>query len=154
LTKDHTDQGSSAAEGARERRSAGVVVVRRFDDGWRFLLLRAYRYWDFPKGGIEQGESPLEAALREVKEETGLADLRFRWGDGFVETERYGGDKVARYYLAESPADRVKLGISPALGRPEHHEYRWLAYDAARAPLVPRVAQVLDWAAGVIAGKG
>lgn len=153
MTKDHTGHGSTAAASAPARRSAGVVVVRRFDDGWRFLLLRAYRYWDFPKGGIEAGESALAAALREVKEEAGLADLRFRWGEGCVETERYGGDKIARYYLAESPAQRVVLGFNPALGRPEHHEYRWLAYDAARALLVPRVAQVLDWAAALIAAE-
>ena len=33
--------------------SAGVVVVRQTDSGWRFLMLRAYRNWDFPKGLVE-----------------------------------------------------------------------------------------------------
>ncbi len=30
--------------------SAGVIIVRYFDAGWRYLLLRVYDYWDFPKG--------------------------------------------------------------------------------------------------------
>ena len=44
---------------APERFSAGVIVVRRTPEGPRFLLLRSYRYWDFPKGQVETGETPL-----------------------------------------------------------------------------------------------
>jgi bis(5'-nucleosidyl)-tetraphosphatase len=55
----------------------------------------------------------------------------------------------ARYYVAESPAGDVRLPVSPELGRPEHHEFRWLGYAAARAQLVPRLQRVLDWAAEV-----
>ena len=57
--------------------SAGVVVVRRTDDGWRVLLLRVYNYWDFPKGVVEPGEDALTAARREVREETTIDDLEF-----------------------------------------------------------------------------
>ena len=53
------------------RFSAGAVVVRRASSGWRYLLLRVYRTWDFPKGGLEPGETPLQGAMREVEEETG-----------------------------------------------------------------------------------
>jgi len=45
--------------------SAGIIPVRLHTAGPRFLLLRSYRYWDFPKGEIDAGEDPLEAALRE-----------------------------------------------------------------------------------------
>ena len=41
------------------KRSAGVVVVRPGDDGWRYLVLRAFRNWDFPKGLVESDEQPL-----------------------------------------------------------------------------------------------
>ena len=54
------------------RLSAGIIVVRHIDAKPNFLLLRAYEYWDFPKGIVEPGEQPLEAALREVEEETTL----------------------------------------------------------------------------------
>ena len=141
MTKDHD---------RAPRLSAGVVVVRQDGGAWRYLLLRAFRHWDFPKGTVEAGERPRAAAVREVAEESGLAALEFRWGDAFCETEPYGRGKVARYYVAESPAGEVHLRVNPALGRPEHHEYRWLGYREARVLLVPRVARVLDWAEAIL----
>jgi bis(5'-nucleosidyl)-tetraphosphatase len=133
--------------------SAGVVVVRRGGDVWKYLLLRAYDYWDFPKGVVEAGEDPLEAARREVEEETGLTELTFRWGHGFSETEPYGKGKIARYYVAETTQDEIVLPISPELGHPEHHEYRWAGYQEARKLLVPRVARIMDWAHARITEK-
>lgn len=126
--------------------SAGIVIARRFGPEWRYLLLRAYRYWDFPKGEVERGEDPLDAALREVEEETTLDDLHFPWGRDFRETAPYSAGKVARYYMAESSRGEVHLPVSEELGRPEHHEFRWLGYGAARGLLADRVKPVLDWA--------
>ena len=128
------------------RRSAGVVVLRHLDGAYRCLLLRCFGYWDFPKGEIEPGEDPRQAARREVTEETGLADLDFRWGEDFIETPPYGRGKVARYYVAESRAGEVILPVSPELGRPEHHEYRWVELERAPALLGPRLQKVLAWA--------
>lgn len=62
----------SAQPGARTRHifhhSAGAVVVT----GGRCLLLRRGREWIFPKGHLERGESARDAAMREVREETGI----------------------------------------------------------------------------------
>jgi bis(5'-nucleosidyl)-tetraphosphatase len=126
--------------------SAGVVVVRESGAGWNALLLRAYNYWDFPKGQVEPGEVPLATARREVREETRIDDLEFRWGEEFIETAPYGRNKVARYYLAVSAAAVVELPVNPELGHPEHQEFRWLDLDAARKVVAPRVAAVIDWA--------
>lgn len=126
--------------------SAGVVVVRRDAEGWRLLLLRAYRDWDFPKGALERGESPLDAAIREAEEEAALRDLAFRWGDAYCETAPYGRGKVARYYLAETSETGITLPVSPTLGRPEHHEGRWVGPDEAARLLPPRLQPVLAWA--------
>lgn len=130
--------------------SAGVVVVRRAADTWKYLLLRAGGYWDFPKGMVEPGEDPLAAAIRETEEETTLIGLDFRWGRACIETEPYGKNKIARYYLAESKTGEVGLPVSAELGHPEHDEYRWLDYETARPLLVPRVLAVLDWAQRII----
>ena len=92
--------------------SSGVVVVRHEPRGWRVLLLRAYDYWDCPKGLLEPGEDPLAAARREVREETGLEDLDFRWGEQFTETPPYSKNKVARYYLALTASADVKLAVN------------------------------------------
>jgi 8-oxo-dGTP pyrophosphatase MutT (NUDIX family) len=132
-------------------RAAGAVVFRRSDRGIRLLLLRAYKNWDFPKGLVEPGEVELEAAKREVREETGLPELDYPFGEEFKETLPYAGNKVARYYLAETDAEKIGLPVSPELGRPEHHEYRWVSFDEAEGLLPPRLAIVLDWAKKTIA---
>ena len=126
--------------------SAGSVIVRHVDDEWRYLLLRCYRSWDFPKGTVEFGESPFQAALREVKEETTLTDLAFKWGEVFCETQPYGQNKVARYYLAISQTSLVSLPVNPELGRPEHHEFRWVNYQQALSLLPPRLIPIMEWA--------
>lgn len=126
--------------------SAGMVVLRRFGDAWRCLMLRAYRNWDFPKGEVEAGENALAAARREVQEETSLAALDMRWGEAFCETEPYRGGKVARYYLAESPRGEITLPVSTELGRPEHHEYRWVSFEEAQRLAPPRLQPIVAWA--------
>lgn len=128
------------------RRAAGAVIFRRSDRGIRLLVLRAYRNWDFPKGMVEPGEDALAAARREVEEETGLADVDYPFGDEFKETLPYSGNKVARYYLAETDAEKIALPVSPELGRPEHDEYRWVSFEEAEDLLPPRLAVVLEWA--------
>jgi bis(5'-nucleosidyl)-tetraphosphatase len=121
-------------------------VIRQEPGGWRVLLLRAYNYWDCPKGLVEPGDDPLATAKREVREETGITRLDFRWGEEFVETPPYSKNKVARYYLALTADVEVNLPVNAELGRPEHHEFRWLTFDAANTLVVPRVAAVLAWA--------
>ncbi len=130
--------------------SAGVVLVRRTPPGWRYLMLRAYRNWDFPKGLVEPGETPLAAARREVAEETAIEDLRFTWGEAYSETAPYGHGKIARYYLAETGTEQVRLLVSAELGRPEHHEWRWLSQAGALALASARIKPILDWAADTI----
>ena len=114
------------------RLSAGVVVVRPAAGGWRFLLLRAFNHWDFPKGMVEEGEEPLAAAVREVREESLIDDLEFTWGEPSTRT-----------------AD-VSLPVNPELGRAEHSEFRWVDYDEALKLVSPRVRPVLHWAAQVM----
>lgn len=126
--------------------SAGVAVVRRIDGRWHYLLLRAFDYWDFPKGEVEPGEEPLAAACREVTEETTLVGLDFYWGHGFIESGPYGPrKKTARYYLAESSDGEVSLPVSAVLGRPEHEEFCWVDAAGASRLLNRRMQVVLSW---------
>ena len=125
--------------------SAGVVPLRRTRTGWRMLVLRAYKNWDFPKGRVEPGEEPIDAARREAIEETGITDLDFAFGESFRETVPYAGGKIARYYLAATREEDIRLPISHELGRPEHHEWRWVSTNDAEDLLPPRLAPILDW---------
>jgi len=95
---------------------------------------------------VEPGETELEAAVREVEEESTLTGLEFHWNYEFFQTAPYGKfRKIARYYIAESVSGEVDLPISEVLGRPEHEEFRWVNFDTAYAMVSPRVRQVLDW---------
>lgn len=131
----------------RERlieRSAGGVVVRGADDEVRVLLIRdPYQKWGLPKGHLEDGEGPLEAAVREVREETGLDDLSLRSDLGEIDwTFRRAGrtvHKYCRFYLMESADGETKPEVSEGIT-----ECRWLtptealetiSYDNARTVL-------------------
>jgi bis(5'-nucleosidyl)-tetraphosphatase len=134
--------------------SAGVAVLRDTPAGRLFLLLRAYSYWDFPKGAVETGETPLQAAIREVREEAGILDLEFHWGEIYRETEPYNRGKVARYYLASTRQEKVTLAANPETGIHEHMEYRWVSYVQAFKLVTPRVRLILDWANASATGQG
>lgn len=80
MTSHPLDSWALGADGVRERDAARVIIV---DHAWNVLLLRGHdidepdRHWWFTVGGgIDAGESPEEAALREVVEETGLVLTR------------------------------------------------------------------------------
>jgi bis(5'-nucleosidyl)-tetraphosphatase len=132
--------------------SAGIVVVRKEGHEWKYLFLRAFRNWDFPKGIVEESENALATAIREVKEEAGIEELKFHWGEVFKETEPYNrGTKVARYYIAATSQSQVSFSINFEMGKPEHHEYRWLSYGELRALAPARLHPVIDWAHRLLA---
>jgi bis(5'-nucleosidyl)-tetraphosphatase len=56
--------------------SYGFIVVRRTEEGDRFLLVKQHANWSFPKGHIDEGEDPLTCAKRELFEETGISDIQ------------------------------------------------------------------------------
>ncbi len=125
-------------------RSAGGVVVRILDGHPYVLLIRdPYRRWGLPKGHLEEGEGTKEAALREVREETGLDDLTLGPDLGEIDwTFRKGGHlvhKYCRFYLMRTTRSEVRPEVSEGIT-----ECRWLrvdealqtiAYDNARAIL-------------------
>ena len=120
---------------AQRETSAGGVVYRLHEGGALFLLIRdSYQNWGFPKGHLESGERAEDAALREVREETGIGDLALR---GQIETIdwyfRFRGQlihKVCHFYLMET---------SQASTNPQHAEgitaCRWVAYEDARSAI-------------------
>ena len=133
-----------------EKLSCGIVLVRDTTVGCQTLLLRAFHHWDFPKGIREEGEDPMSAAVRELREETGINDAEFEWGDRFLETGPYSRGKTARYYLARTRMSEVVMGPSPDTGEPEHHEWRWVTFDEAYDLSSPRVREVVKWARAVV----
>ena len=136
-------RGRTQSRRARIERSAGGVVFRRTSAGIHFLLIRdPYRNWGLPKGHIEAGESPGDAALREIEEETGLtvamvAELPAI--DWFFRDRGRLIHKFCQFYLLESVSGEAKPqldeGISECIWLPYPDAERTLTYDNARGVL-------------------
>lgn len=108
--------------------SCGAVVVRTINEEQRFLLIKNKRSnnWGFPKGHMEEGETPVQTAIREVLEETGL---HIRVVDGFRCESQY---KIGS--TVEKRVD-VFLGMTKdtqtVIQREEIEDYIWLRYADA-----------------------
>lgn len=142
--------------------SAGIIIYRKTKEGPKFLLLyHGGPYWNFPKGKLE-GETNFKAALREVKEETGILekDLHFKTWFRVQDKFTYSRDKeriykTVTYYLAETKKQEVKIKIVPETHNGEKHEgYGWFLYkDAVRFLLSPTLKQNLRKAYVAVAQK-
>lgn len=127
--------------------SAGIIPVRQHQGRDEFLLLRCFKYWDFPKGEIDPGEIPLQSALRELTEETSIPHVELKWGESFYETEVYSKGKTARYYLGlVSGSPKIELLPNPESGLVEHHEFRWVSFEEGMNLSNPRIQKVFEWA--------
>ena len=128
--------------------SAGGIVYKKEQDGIYVLLIRVKNRWSFPKGNIERGESKEDAALREVKEETGI--------DGeivdFVGEEEYWyqlhGEKIHKFvyfYLMKYKGGEIqpqKEEINEAKFVKIDEAFKLLTYDTDRN-LLKKAVEIL-----------
>ena len=109
-----------------------VFLIAPEPKGWQVLVLqrsfgtRCPTAWETVHGRIEQGESPEQAAVREVREETGLVVQRLY----NVTVHPFYLHKLATVELAVVFAAFVHRGPAIALGE-EHMRYEWLSPDEA-----------------------
>lgn len=135
--------------------STGVVVIDWQQPEPTALCVRAYDNWDFPKGKVDPGESPQQAAVRELQEETSLETPQdvFLFSKISAPPITYGKGrraKTATYFMGNRCSDRDPfLPTSPELGRPENNEYRWVPVSQLMRLMPPRlipvVSFVIDW---------
>ena len=141
--------------------SAGVLLFRERDGAIEVLLIKPggpfWRNkdagaWMIPKGAVEPGEQPAEAALREFEEETGtrLTSVPFP-----LKRIRQSGGKHVEAFALEGDLDpsavtsnEFELEWPPRSGRlerfPEVIEARWMTLDEARAMMLPSQLPLLD----------
>ena len=121
---------------AKHHKAAGLVVFSMQGGELKFLLLKSSLGWEFPKGHIEEGESPLEAAKRETKEETNLEIKNvyptFKYESKYFIKKNYStGEwldtpepKTVTYFLARSWTEEVKCSF-------EHDSHGWFTVTEA-----------------------
>ena len=112
--------------------TASVFLVARDDNAWRVGLIRHPRLgkWMLPGGHVEPDENPVEAALREVAEETGLA-ARLLPGPGLDEPN--GADElsvIAPLWIVEQQVPAERREPEPHI----HVDHLYLALAEATAP--------------------
>ena len=122
-------------------RSAGVIPFQRVGDGpLLYLVLHSATVrnprakWEFPKGGMEEGETPRLTAAREFQEETGIADATFR--EGFERNLSYTYVRRGQKVLKTVTYFVVEVGPDPQMVRSfEHvedafgHWHHWGSFD-------------------------
>ncbi len=114
--------------------SAGILIYRQLKDSREYLLLHyPGGHFDFPKGHVEKDESEREAAIRELKEETGLEKIV--WIEGYREKIHYvyrrGEQMMSKdviFFLARTLQKKITISF-------EHQGAIWLPYDEAYAKL-------------------
>lgn len=138
---------------AQQEVSAGGVVYRIDGAEPLFLLIRdSYKNWGFPKGHLESGEQAEEAALREVREETGLESVSLRGTISTIDWYfRFRGKlihKVCHFYLMETS----QAATSPQ-GTEGITACQWVGYaEATSAISYANARQVLQRAHEMING--
>ena len=110
-------------------KSCGAVVFKTNGEVEYLLLHYEGGHWDFPKGQVEANERERETVRRELQEETGIRDARFK--EGFREKIDYyyrrGGKTIYKevvFFLLEAQSNDVKLSY-------EHVGYEWLSFEKA-----------------------
>jgi 8-oxo-dGTP pyrophosphatase MutT (NUDIX family) len=128
--------------------SCGIVIV---NDAAELLLchVTGHDHWDLPKGGISPGETPLQAALRETREETGLVIA----ADVLLDLGRldYRPRKDLHLFATLMPrVDPSRLACEShftdhrgGCRLPEMDGFDWFAFDQVGALCTPRLASVL-----------
>ncbi len=114
-----------------------AYVIRLTAEGARYLLIRRCEKslngtWQMVTGGIEPGETASAAALREIREETGLIPSTLYAADAVETFYMHANDKIIFVPVFVSFVEDPEVHLSPE----EHDAYEWLTFEEARERLV------------------
>lgn len=131
------------------------MVLRTIEGRIHVLLIRdPYRNWGLPKGHVEAGEDDLDAALREVREETGLGQLQVgpevATIDWFFRARGRRVHKFCAFFLMASRSGKVVPEVAEGIT-----ECRWIPLDDALGTIsYDNTREVLRVAATMVHRRG
>ena len=131
--------------------SAGVIVIDWNTEEPSVLCVSAYGMWDFPKGRLEKGENHMQAAIRELAEETSLIvpdDAKVIPGAVAPSITYNSGKKIktATYFIAYRNSKKVPyLPVNPELGMPENNAFRWIPFSKLRKVMPSRLSPIVSY---------
>lgn len=110
------------------------IIYRKGKDDARFLILhrcKDWRGWEFSKGGVEPGETEEKAVLREIKEETGLKDVKIRSRVPYEISYNYPEGHSEKYRGARQSVFLVESFSGSVMLSEEHDNSKWVDYESA-----------------------
>lgn len=147
LREDYEIKLSGDQHSSRHLTAAGFVVLRKIGDEYKVLGLLQQGKYDLPKGHIERGEAPIEAAFRETKEEANITRLTFNWGLEHIILN----DRLVMYVAVTNQEGNVSP--NPETGMYEHEEVHWLSFEEAVASSIDFLVPAILWAKGKLYSK-
>ncbi len=135
--------------------SYGIIPLKQEKEHWKVLLIlhREGNHWGFPKGRAEAGENSLEAATRELKEETGLDVTKVLTPDPLI--EKYQFRRKQKHILKTVHYFAACVSGEMHLQEKEIRDAKWIDLTEAASHLTFKEAQnicqqVIDY----LYGKG
>jgi len=114
----------------RREYSAGFILFHGTRESPLYLLLDYGKHWEYPKGHLEEGETKWQAAVRELREETGIRQVdrvgRFEHQIHYMfHSSKHGLiSKTVTFFLAHTRSEMIEISD-------EHKGYAWLPYEEA-----------------------
>ena len=137
-------------------KSCGFLIVRG-DPVREFLLMRHADRWDLPKGHVDPGESEIQCALRELREETGITadDIEILRGFRFTNQYQVRGKSDGRLYDKTLVVFLARLLREVPIQATEHGGYQWFPWQPPHRLQERTIDPLLvELATFLAAGKG
>ncbi len=111
-----------------DEKSCGIITILKKEKDFFLILKQTDEHWSFPKGHMKKGETSRETALRELKEETGITEIKLASLPSIFEEYDFccnitNCHKINEYFIGFVVDDKVVIQVE------EISEYKWATFE-------------------------